>query len=144
MPKQIPASKFLEKLSKLNKEELLQVDGIGEILADNILNFAKSKRFETLSKDLKKLEGDDRGILLSTKDDQELEGKLTKEIICITGKFDKSRLEIKEILEKEGAKVVSAITSKTTILLAGKEAGSKLTKAEKLEIKIINDYKNLL
>ena len=74
-----------------------------------------------------------------------VQGVLTGQVICITGTFaDTSRPNIKTELEKVGAKVVDSITKITTILVCGAEAGSKLQKAEKLGIRIVEDWRELL
>lgn len=75
---------------------------------------------------------------LSKKDfkDMPLRGKQ----IVITGKLDNhSRDELKEILIGMGANVTSSVSSKTSILIAGEKAGSKLRKAESLGVDIINN-----
>ena len=68
---------------------------------------------------------------------------LTNKIIVITGKLSKySREELKGRLELMGAKVTNSVSAKTDFLIAGEDSGSKLSKANKLNIKIISD-KNL-
>ena len=65
----------------------------------------------------------------------------------ITGKFeDLSREDLKNLIEENSGKVLSAISSKTDYLIAGEKAGSKLEKAKKLNIKIINkeEFLNLI
>ncbi len=60
----------------------------------------------------------------------------------ITGSFKNyKRNQIKELLERKGAKVASAISSKTNFLVMGENAGSKADKAQALNIKIINENK---
>ena len=62
------------------------------------------------------------------------------DIFVITGSFrNYSRLQIKELLEQKGAKVTNSISSKTNFLIVGENAGSKLEKARKNNIKIINE-----
>jgi len=139
------ASEFLEKLKTINKEKLLLVDGIGEVLADNLLEFVNSERYTKMLTKFKDQES--RGIELNIKQtvkeivaDSGLNGKK----ICITGKFDISREEIKSELEKLGAKCVTAVTTKTDILIVGEDPGSKLTDAQTLGIRIVTDYKELI
>jgi len=60
--------------------------------------------------------------------------------VLITGTFEKfSRDELKDILREKGAKIVSSVSKNVDILLAGKNAGSKLEKAEKLNIEILSE-----
>ena len=56
----------------------------------------------------------------------------------ITGTFEISRENIQETIEKAGGKVVSAISAKTNYLVCGEKAGSKLEKAQKLNIQILS------
>jgi len=136
------ATEFLLKLAKLKKEELLELDGIGEVLANNITQFTESEKFEELLGKFLELENNNKGLTIKTKTDNQ-EGRLSDQTICITGKFDIPRSQIKSKLEELGAKVVGTITKNTTTLIAGKDSGSKLAKARELEIKIISDYKEL-
>lgn len=79
--------------------------------------------------------------------EQKLDSKISGLSIVFTGKFDSmSRAEAKDKAERMGAKVLSSISNKTDLLVAGEESGSKLTKAKDLNIKIIdeNDWLNLL
>ena len=64
--------------------------------------------------------------------------KLLSKKIVITGSFESlSRSDLKQRLEKSGATVTSTISSKTTVLIVGNNPGSKLTKAQNLDIKIV-------
>ena len=63
--------------------------------------------------------------------------KLNGATVVITGTLPVSRTEAKSFLEGYGVKVSSALSGKTSFLLCGEKAGSKLTKAEKLGVKII-------
>ena len=137
------ASKFLSKLKQIKREDLLSTRGFGEKLADNFVNFTNSDRFEKLLSKFQLLEKKGKGIEITTKEKVK-EGKLSGEIICITGSFEIGRSEIKTKLENLGAIVTDTLSKKNTILLAGLEAGSKLEKAKKLEIKIETELKNLL
>ena len=70
----------------------------------------------------------------------DISSKFSGDIFVITGSFSNySRVQIKELLEKKGAKVTNSISSKTNFLIVGDNAGSKLEKARKNNIKIINE-----
>lgn len=140
MNRTLPASELIKMLSTLTKEELLQIKGIGEVLADNLISFTKSKRYEQLIEGFKNLENSSQGVQIEIPTAQS-SGELNGKIFVITGSFDIPRNQIKELLESKGAKVVDAVTSSTSILLAGEKAGSKLAKAEKLGIQISSDYR---
>ena len=73
--------------------------------------------------------------------------KFSGEIFVITGSFNSySRLQIKELLEKEGGRVTNSISSKTNFLIIGENPGAKLDKARKNNVKTINEdeFKTLL
>ena len=144
---QLPASEFLKLLAKLTKEELLAINGIGEVIANNYLEFINSTRYQRLIQEFAKLEQQyphkALTITLSQAQNQPAQ-PLSQEVICITGGFDKPRNILKNQLEKLGAKVVDTVSNKTTILLAGTNPGSKLTKAQQLGIRIIFELQELL
>jgi DNA ligase (NAD+) len=67
------------------------------------------------------------------------DGPLTGKTFVITGTLpDMTRDEAKAMIQKEGGKVTGSVSSKTSYLLAGDNAGSKLTKAEKLGVEVID------
>jgi len=66
-------------------------------------------------------------------------GKLSGMTICITGTFSKPRNDLSTIIKSNGGCVSDSVTKSTNILLAGEDCGSKLDKAKKLKIKIINE-----
>jgi DNA ligase (NAD+) len=139
------ATEFLTKLKKLSKEDLLSIKGIGDVLAQNFDEFLSSKRYEQLVEQFGILEQSGVALDISPtvkRDTTNL--SLAHETICITGSFDISRENLKQQLEALGAKVVDSISSNTTILLAGEKAGSKLEKAKKLNIKIVQNLKEIL
>ena len=59
--------------------------------------------------------------------------------VVVTGRFSRGRKDIEWDLEQAGADVTSAVSSKTDILFCGEAPGSKLTKAEKLEVPVLNE-----
>jgi len=141
------ASDFLKHLSILDKEDLINIKGIGEVLADNYLEFIESQRYQDLIEGFESLENSGRAIEITQtihSRHQHSTLPLSGETIVITGSFDIPRNDIKTILESKGAKVTSAVTSSTTIVLAGEKAGSKLSKAEQLGIRIADDYREFL
>jgi len=115
-------------------DELIEVKDIGPKVAENIIQFFQNPLIvEMMPKLLEEI------ILkeLSKEDfkDMPLRGKQ----IVLTGKLENySRDELKEILISMGANVTSSVSSKTSLLIAGEKAGSKLKKAESLGIDIIN------
>ena len=140
------ASQFLTKLQQLNFTKLSEVKGLGEVLIRNLQDFTNSDRFKKLLQDFEDLENSNQGptvvpsISASSKlNNNQPVGKLNGEIICLTGSFDESRDAIAEKLSSLGAKITNTVSSATTILLVGDKPGSKLSKAESLGIKIIDN-----
>lgn len=130
--------KSLDVLRNLNEEELLEIGGdVGGIIAKSILAFFAD---EENKKIIERLKAVGLQFELSEEQLQEHSDKLQGKIIVISGTLSKNRDEIKDLIEKNGGKNSSAVSSKTTYLLAGKDIGQeKLKKAEKLNIKIINE-----
>ncbi len=128
----------LDNLAKARFEDLTGVEEIGDKIAESIISYFNNKKTAGLHERLK-----DAGLKLSIsketvkKVSNILEGKL----IIISGVFEKySREELKKLIEKNGGRNVSSISSKTDYLLAGDKIGpSKLEKANKLKIKIISE-----
>jgi DNA ligase (NAD+) len=137
-------TQFLSKLKDLNKEDLLNVKGLGPILVENFMEFVNSPRFSKMYAKFENLELENKSLEIIQKKIDTTGLPLNGYIICITGSFEISRNQIKEILESRGAKVVDSVTTSTTILLAGDKAGSKLDKAKKLSIRVLNDYQDLM
>ncbi|MDR0438344.1 MAG: NAD-dependent DNA ligase LigA [Bacteroidales bacterium] len=129
--------KTIQNLFKATKEELLDVDEIGEKIADSVLlYFSKPEHLELIERLVNK------GLQLEIKEDLSapkstiLEGKT----FVVSGVFSKPRDEIKALVEQHGGKNTSSISSQTSYLLAGDKMGpEKLKKAEKLKIPIISE-----
>ena len=131
------ATQLLIKLKSLNKQDLLDVKGIGEVLADNFLDFLQSPRYDKLLQDFGNLEEKNQGIHLDFSTfTEKINSQVSNKKFVITGSFNKSRGEIKKELEKLGAKQVSSVSAKTDFLLAGEKPGSKLEKAKELNIPV--------
>ena len=137
------ASAFLQKLKELERQDINDLHGIGDVLVQNLRNFTSSTRFEKLISKFDQIETVGKGLDIQSSKKSQIEGKLSGQTICITGTFKISRPNIKVQLENLGAKVVDNVTTKTTILLAGQEAGSKLAKAKKLGIRIVEELSQL-
>ncbi|MCK9254184.1 MAG: NAD-dependent DNA ligase LigA [Bacteroidales bacterium] len=132
------AFKNILNLSKASKEELMQVDEIGEKIAESIIEYFDNKEHIKLIADLMNV-----GLQFET---QEVENKLLSNklqgmSIIISGSFKNySRDEIKSVIEKHAGKNVSSISKNTDLFIAGENIGpAKLEKAKKLNIKIISE-----
>ncbi len=138
-------SQFLSKLKNISKVDLINIKGVGDVLADNIIEFCESEEYNIIRTKFEQLESEGKGLGIISKDKNIVNtGELSGETICITGTFDISRPQIKEKLENKGAKVVDSITKVTTILLAGESPGSKLDKAQKLGIRVVERLEELV
>ena len=124
----------LENLSKAPVEELAKIPEIGEVAAQSIFDFFNSAEVQAELKNFNLL-----GIKLEApkqKSSSLLEGKT----FVFTGELEQLTREQAQNLAKEnGAKVSSSVSSKTYAVVAGKEAGSKLKKAQELGIKILSE-----
>ena len=131
-----------DKVQNAKFKDLIELDDIGSKVAANIINYFQDSHITFL---LSKLLPE-----LSVNKIQQLSGKdtpLKGFLIVLTGKLAKySRDELKENLINLGAKVSSSVSKKTTIVIAGENAGSKLKKANDLGINIIDEdnYTNFL
>lgn len=113
--------------------KLKTIDGIGDVMADEIVSFfADSHGMQALDALLEQIIVKDAEVA-----PQKTDGPLAGKKVVLTGTLSKyTRDEAKEILEKMGAKVSGCVSAKTDIVLAGVEAGSKLTKANELGITV--------
>jgi DNA ligase (NAD+) len=125
--------KNLDAVAKAEKEELENINGIGEIIADSIYSFFHSSLGEEWVKNIKKI-----GINTEYKG---VSGTLfTGQTVVLTGTLPTlDREEAKAILEANGAKVTNSVSKKTSWVLAGENAGSKLETAKELGIPIYDE-----
>jgi len=132
------AFKNMEALEQATLEELKLVDEIGEKIAHSILFYFSNEGNRQLVKRLKEAGLE---MQVSKEDLQRQTEKLKGQSIVISGVFaHHSRDEYKVLIERHGGKNVGSISSKTSFILAGDNMGpSKLEKAHKLGIKIMNE-----
>ncbi|RLA07812.1 MAG: DNA ligase [Gammaproteobacteria bacterium] len=127
--------KNIKNLKQAKLEDIANIKDIGEIGAQNIVAFFRD---ENNIKIIEKLEN--AGVdYEETTEDKDNKKPLSGQTFVITGTLHISRDKIKEQIIQLGGKITNNISSKTSALIAGEKAGSKLTKAHKLKIKIIND-----
>lgn len=133
----ILAHKFgsLENLRDAKSWQLLQIDGIGDVMANEIVSFFKDEHSARALDNLLQYINIKNPIKVVVKDNV-----LKDKRVVLTGTLTKyTRDEAKEILENLGAKVQGSVSLKTDIVIAGEAAGSKLTDAQKLGITIWNE-----
>jgi DNA ligase (NAD+) len=126
----------LAAIMKANDEQLQAVNDIGVVVAQHIITFFQQTHNRDIIQDLQNLgvTWDDIDVSIAPQDES-LAGKT----YVITGSFAQSRDKIKAQLEAKGAKVSGSLSKKTSALIAGEKAGSKLNKAEQLAIPILNE-----
>lgn len=134
------AKRFItfDKLKNATKEELLDVEDIGDVIADNILEYFQDE--ENL-KEINRLFS--AGITIN-ESNLVIGEKLKGLTFVLTGTLPNyTRPEMSEIIEKNGGKVASSVSKNTSFVLAGEEAGSKLDKAKSLGVKVISEEEML-
>lgn len=134
------AKRFItfDKLKNATKEELLDVEDIGDVIADNIIEYFQDE--ENL-KEIDRLF--DAGITIN-ESNLVIGEKLKGLTFVLTGTLPNyTRPEMSEIIEKNGGKVASSVSKNTSFVLAGEEAGSKLDKAKSLGVKVISEEEML-
>ena len=127
--------KNIDELMKVNVEELASKDNIGIIIAQSIVEFFSEAQTIDLINKLK-ANGVNMSYIEEGTSDDRFEGKT----FVLTGSLEKySRDEASSIIERLGGKTSSSVSKKTSYLLAGEDAGSKLTKARDLGVTIISE-----
>jgi DNA ligase (NAD+) len=134
----------MEKLAIATKEELLTINEIGEKMADSIVTFFDQEVAIELMNELKMA-----GVNMEYKGAmpisvEESDSLFAGKTIVLTGKLEQlTRNEAKDKIEALGGNVSGSVSKKTNLVVAGPEAGSKLTKAEQLGIEIWNEERLL-
>ena len=127
--------KTMEELSNASFESLALTDDVGEITANNIIEFFAQEQTKDIIERLKKL-----GVNMESLQEDNIDNRFEGKIFVLTGALEKySRKEAEDLIEKYGGKTSSSVSKKTSYVLAGEDAGSKLTKAQELGITIITE-----
>ena len=135
---QILAEKFetMDRLLKVTEEELVAIHDIGDKLAQSVVTYLDNEDIKALIEKLK-----DKNVNMTYKGvkSSEIEGhpEFQNKTIVLTGKLQQmTRKEATTWLEMQGAKVTSSVTKSTDLVIAGEDAGSKLSKAEQFGTEI--------
>ena len=135
---QILAEKFetMDRLLKVTEEELIAIHDIGDKLAQSVVTYLDNEDIKALIEKLK-----DKNVNMTYKGvkSSEIEGhpEFQNKTIVLTGKLQQmTRKEATTWLEMQGAKVTSSVTKSTDLVIAGEDAGSKLSKAEQFGTEI--------
>lgn len=135
--------KTIDNLIKADFDELKSINDIGDVIAKSIVDYFSDEKNINLINRLKDLNLNMRylGEEVNTSNEN-INGKT----FVITGTLSRPRDEIKEEIEGLGGNVTGSVTKKTDYVIAGEKAGSKLTKANELGIKVLTEeeYSNML
>ena len=127
--------KSIDGLSKATLEELIETEDVGEITAKSIYEFFKQEQTEDLINKLK-----EANVNTKIEENKIMDNRFEGKTFVLTGTLENfTRDEASKIIENFGGKTSSSVSKKTDYVLAGEEAGSKLTKAESLGVKIITE-----
>lgn len=126
----------IDRIISASKDDLLEIEGIGEVLANSIVDFFKSEKNIENVESLRK-------ILKFEKEESGGGDKLSGKVCVITGSLQhfSNRNELKELIEKNGGKVSGSVSSKTNYLINNDTASnsSKNKKAKELGVEIISE-----
>ena len=134
----------MKALQEASIEQLLEIDGLGDIIAYSVKTYFEQPSVQELIQELQ-----DRGVNMSylgkTKADSEASGHiLSGKTVVLTGTLEQlTRQDAKEKLESLGAKVTGSVSKKTDVVIAGHSAGSKLDKANALGIEVWSEQQFL-
>ena len=126
----------IDNIEKADVSQLLEVQDVGEVIAESVYNFFQNEKHRL---EIQRLKAD--GLKMSMEAPaQNLSAALTGKTIVISGNFSISRDEMKELIALHGGKNSGSLSGKTSYLLAGSKPGpEKMKKAEQLGIQVINE-----
>ncbi len=125
----------VENIINATVEELSAIEGFGDIMAQSVVQYFSQEENRKLVQKLR-----DNGVKMTPLEKTTASGKFTGKTFVLTGTLPTlKRSEASAVIEKMGGKVSGSVSKKTDYVVAGEEAGSKLTKAQSLGIKIISE-----
>lgn len=124
----------MESLIDAGYDQLIEVEDIGEQMANSLLKYFGKEENRQLVKRLLEY-----GVQAEIQEKEGESDQLTGQTFVITGTLSRPREYFKEIILNAGGKVSDSVSAKTTYLLAGENAGSKLKKAEKLGTRVLSE-----
>ena len=127
--------KSVDRFLTISKDELVAVEEIGPTMADSIIEYREDPQHIEIINGLITA-----GLKMNVEVQEAAGNEMEGEIVVLTGKLEvMGRSEAGKLLEKHGAKVTGSVSKKTTLVIAGEDSGSKLTKANELGIRVINE-----
>lgn len=125
----------IDAIMNATAEEISKIDGFGDVMSENVVKAFNDVHFAELIKALR-----EKGVKMEYTSDKTGDNRFEGLTFVLTGTLPTmTRDEAKAIIERLGGKASGSVSKKTSYVLAGEEAGSKLTKAEQLGIPIISE-----
>ncbi len=126
----------MEELEQASREEVEAISGLGPKIADSVVEYFRTPKAMEI---LQKLRA--AGVnMVGEKKEAASEGPLTGMTVVVTGKLTRwGRKEIQELIERLGGKAAGSVSRKTSFVLAGQDAGSKLDKARSLGVPVLTE-----
>ena len=126
----------IEAMEKASRDEYLEVEDIGEVIADSLVEYFADQGHRRIIQELR-----DFGLQFADNSAaSRLSDRLSGCTVVVSGNFTRPRDEMKALIAAHGGKNTGSVSGKTTYLLAGEKAGpEKLAKAEKLGVKVITE-----
>ncbi len=116
-------------------EEIASIDGFGEVMAQSVYDYFSLPQTRTLIDNLKEL-----GFTMAELEKKNEEGVFLAKTFVLTGTLPTmTRAQASKLIEENGGKTSSSVSKKTDFVLAGEDAGSKLTKAQALGVRVITE-----
>lgn len=127
----------LWSITKADKETILNLNAIGEIIADSVVTYFENEEVHELLTELEEAGVNFEYKGKTSEELEEVDSVFKEKTVVLTGKLSHfTREEAKEKIENLGGKVTGSVSKKTDIVVAGEEAGSKLDKAQQLGIEV--------
>jgi DNA ligase (NAD+) len=127
----------LDSIFSSTDESLQEIDGIGPKISNSVNDWISIPKNRDIINELKNI-----GLSLESSTERNLNNALSGENICVTGQLrNYSRQGIKDLIKSLGGKFQSTVTSNTSYLIAGENGGSKIKKAQDLNVRIIYEEK---
>lgn len=132
----------MDKLEQATIDDLITIDEIGDVIALSVVNYFSNESNQDLILSLKML-----GLNMSYESNLKIKEEFVGKTFVLTGKLELyKRDQAKSLIESMGGKVSGSVSKKTDYVVAGTDAGSKLTKANSLGVKVLSEveFKDLL
>lgn len=124
----------IDQIANASVEDLMKIEDIGPYVAQSIFDYFNDDNNLAMIEQLKNI-----GINMTHERQEQAGNSLDGLTFVLTGKISAPRKEVEALIKQHGGKTSSSVSAKTSYLVAGEAAGSKLTKAESIGVKIITE-----